>query len=390
MRLRPRTFSGEEDEDDVEGWLLHFESICEVNGTNADGQKIALLSVSTAGAATRWVRTNSRWMSEDGRTWAQVKDRFKQRFEDDDVEEKVHACLKALHQGEKETVREYLGRFRELITRSNQVQENSWYRSWVEGLLPSLRETVMCEGYTDLEEASTLAQRKERAIRHAKDQCWNGVRQGNNDSVKAQAGSVEELAQLIGDWALHARDTGLRFPASAHPAGSRERSRETKEVVPRNTAPRGRGPPMGNDARAGIGRPRGQDRAERTCFQCGKKGHMQWDCPGPVNADRRARAAPNDRWPRDYVQTRDQDVRGMQNAESGQVGARHEGAARIAQWYEARDNGGVAQNSEYEGEDWSDVTPVWSDDEVAPAARMAGGRKRAKGEGTKKRRKVEL
>ena len=95
-------------EDSVEGWLIHFENICAVNDTTDDAQKIALLSVSTAGAATRWVRTNARWLSQEGRTWIDVKKRFQERFEDVDIEEKIYACLKSLRQGDAETVREYL------------------------------------------------------------------------------------------------------------------------------------------------------------------------------------------------------------------------------------------------------------------------------------------
>ena len=111
MRLRPWTFSGDVGEDNVEGWLIHFENICAVNGTTDDAEKTALLSVSTAGAATRWVRTNARWLSQEGRTWGAVKQKFKDRFEDVDIEEKIYACLKSLRQGDAETVREYLGRF---------------------------------------------------------------------------------------------------------------------------------------------------------------------------------------------------------------------------------------------------------------------------------------
>ena len=36
MRLRPRTYSGETDEADVEGELMHFENISQINGTSTD------------------------------------------------------------------------------------------------------------------------------------------------------------------------------------------------------------------------------------------------------------------------------------------------------------------------------------------------------------------
>ena len=105
MRLRPRTFSGEAEEDDVQGWLIHFDNICAVNGTSSDAQKIALLSVSTTGAATRWVRTNARWLSQDGQTWSEVRNKFRERFTDDDIEEKIHASLKSLRQKDSETIK---------------------------------------------------------------------------------------------------------------------------------------------------------------------------------------------------------------------------------------------------------------------------------------------
>ena len=94
MHLRPRLFGGEEDGEDVEGWLLHFESICAVNGRDNDSQKIALLSVSTTGAATSWSWTNTRWVNVEGQSWEEVKERFLEPFEDQDIEEKIYAYLK--------------------------------------------------------------------------------------------------------------------------------------------------------------------------------------------------------------------------------------------------------------------------------------------------------
>ena len=102
-------FGGEEDGEDAEGWLLHFESICAVNGRDNDTQKIALLSVSTTGAATSWVRANARWLNVEGRSWEEVKERFLERFEDQDIEEKIYTSLKTLQQGAAESVREYYG-----------------------------------------------------------------------------------------------------------------------------------------------------------------------------------------------------------------------------------------------------------------------------------------
>ena len=158
--MQPRTFSREAEEDDVEGWLIHFDNICVVNGTTSDTQKIALLSMSTTGAATRWVQTNARCLSQDGQTWSEVKNKSRERFTDDDIEEKIHASLKSLRQQDSETIREYLGRYRELVARSSELEEAIWYRSWMEGLTRPLHEVVVYAGYQDLNDGAKIARRK--------------------------------------------------------------------------------------------------------------------------------------------------------------------------------------------------------------------------------------
>ena len=238
MRLRPQTCSGDVGEDDVEGWVIHFENICAVNGTTGDAQKIALLSVSTAGAMTRWVRTNARWLSQEGRTWIDVKQRFQERFEDVDIEEKIYACLKSLRQGDAETVREYLGRFRELVACSTEVEEGVWYRSWVEGLLPPLHEAVMFTGYQNLEEASTLALRKECAVRCLSTLSSESLGHESKRLANAQVGSIVLLVQMMSDWALQAHDSGTQFPSYSLPKSKNEAKYGAQEHV-RWYAPRG-------------------------------------------------------------------------------------------------------------------------------------------------------
>ena len=111
------------EEDNVEGWLIHFDNICAVNGTTSDAQKIALLSMSTTGAAARWVWTNANWLSQDEQTCSEARNKLRERFTNDDIEEKIHASVKSLRQEDSETIREYLGRFRELVARSSKVKE---------------------------------------------------------------------------------------------------------------------------------------------------------------------------------------------------------------------------------------------------------------------------
>ena len=55
-----------------------------------------------------------------------MKLEFIERFTDDDLEERINASLKALKQGENESVKCYLSRFRELIARSDEATEDSW------------------------------------------------------------------------------------------------------------------------------------------------------------------------------------------------------------------------------------------------------------------------
>ena len=67
MRLRPRTYSGKTNEDDVEGWLIHSENICRVNETDSDTQKVAF------GEHKRRCHTpRSNELEMDGRRWAHV------------------------------------------------------------------------------------------------------------------------------------------------------------------------------------------------------------------------------------------------------------------------------------------------------------------------------
>ena len=76
-----------------------------------------------------------------------MRNKFRGRFADDDIEEKIYASLKSLRQEDSETVREYLGRFRELMARSSEVEEAVWYRSWVEGLTRPPHEAVVYAEY---------------------------------------------------------------------------------------------------------------------------------------------------------------------------------------------------------------------------------------------------
>ena len=66
---------------------MHFDNICAIKDTTSGAQKI--LPVRATGAATRWVRTNARWLSQDGQTWSEVRNEFGERFTDDDMEEKI-------------------------------------------------------------------------------------------------------------------------------------------------------------------------------------------------------------------------------------------------------------------------------------------------------------
>ena len=216
MRLRPQTFSGEAEEDDVEGWLLHFDNICDVNGTMREAQKIGLLSVSATSTATRWVQTNARWPNQDVQTLLEVRNKFRERFTNDDVEEKIHASLKSLRQEDSETVREYLGRIRELVVRSSEVEEAVWYRSRMEGLTRPVHEAVIYSRYQDINDAAKILRRKGRAMGDPTRQRNEGKKEVGSRSGDAQAGSVEALVQMIGEWALHERDMGVRFPLNHH------------------------------------------------------------------------------------------------------------------------------------------------------------------------------
>ena len=164
MKIRPRVFSGEADGEDVEGWLLHFEGVCVASSIYDDAQRIALLTISVEGEAARWARARGRWLQAEHRQWNDVKLEFIERFTDDDLEERINASLKALKQGENESVKCYLSRFRELIAWSDEATEDSWYRSWVGGLRADLREAVRFVGYRGLDSAVRTALRKETQL----------------------------------------------------------------------------------------------------------------------------------------------------------------------------------------------------------------------------------
>ena len=185
----------------MEGWLLHFEGICVAGGVNEDAQKIALLTVSTSGEATRWVRARSRWLFDEDRTWNEIKDAFRERFLEDDIEDQVNAALKTLRQREGESVKEYVSRFRELLARSDEATEDAWYRSWVDGLREPLREAVKFIGYRDLESAAEIATRKECASRSVD---LESELPPVNDRHEVGA----ELLDALGEWALRARTRG--------------------------------------------------------------------------------------------------------------------------------------------------------------------------------------
>ena len=68
------------------------------------------------------------------------------------------------------------------------------------------------EGYKNLEEAFNLEQSKVHAMRHAKRQSWSEWGLGGKHSTQEKARSVETLAQMIGDWALHTRNTSHTMP----------------------------------------------------------------------------------------------------------------------------------------------------------------------------------
>ena len=73
--------------------------------------------------------------------------------------------FKSLIKEDSETVKEYLGRFRELLACSSELQEAAWYRSLVERLTRPLHEAMVCAGYRDLNDAAKIARGKGRAMR---------------------------------------------------------------------------------------------------------------------------------------------------------------------------------------------------------------------------------
>ena len=184
-----------------------------------------------------------------------MRNKLRERFTDDDIEEKIHASLKSLRQEDSETVREYLGRFRELVARSSEVEEAVWYRSWVEGLTRPLHEAVVYARYQDLDETAKIARRKERAMRGPTRQWKEGKKEVGSRSGDAQAGSAEALVQMIGEWALHVRDTGVRFPTNHRSTIRDGMHRETREPAARYVARKGDDRNVGDRCFEGRDRP---------------------------------------------------------------------------------------------------------------------------------------
>ena len=97
-----------------------------------------------------------------------MKLEFIESFTDDDLEERINASLKTLKQGANKSVKCYLSRFCELIARSDEATEDSWYHSWVGGLRADLREAVRFIGYRGLDSAAWTALRKENTAHDAR------------------------------------------------------------------------------------------------------------------------------------------------------------------------------------------------------------------------------
>ena len=221
------------------------------------------------------MRTNARWLSQDGQTWSEVKNKFRERFIDDDIEEKIHASLKSLRQEDNKTIREYLGRFREWVACSSEVEEAVWYRSWVEGLTRPLHETVVYTGYRDLDDAAKIARQKGRAMRGPTRQWNEGKKEVGSRLGDAQAGSAEALVQMIGEWALQARDMGLRFPTNHRSTIRDGMHQETHELAARYVARNGDDGNVGERCFEGKNR-RMEGNMRRpppcSCYRCGKVG----------------------------------------------------------------------------------------------------------------------
>ena len=162
-----------------------------------------------------------------GHVWTEVKNALIVRFQDENIEDRVNAALKAIRQGPQETVKEYLSRFRELLARLGEATEHAWYRSWVDGLRPHLREAVRSTGYTSLSDAADIAARKESTAGDLDISTISGPK-----ATRPEIGV--EVLEALGEWALHARGTRGRA-RHAHAPGP-----EPNQGVPNRFAMRER------------------------------------------------------------------------------------------------------------------------------------------------------
>ena len=277
MKIRPLPFSGKCGGEDVKGWILHFEGVCIVSGIYADAQQIALLTVCVEGEAARWARAYGRWLQASERTWEEVKNDFVVRFLEEDLEERVNASLKALRQGATEIVKEYLGRFKELVSRSGEATEEGWYQSWVGGLRPELREAVRFVGYRNLDSATRTATRKENASRDV------DVLKSAQETV-TRSRLNDKLLSALGDWAMQARSAKKWWGSRKNREPSRqenEREARTEErtAVKDLTVRRGRASPSDVRGRGDGERTRPDFWHSRECWHCGERGHGQANCP---------------------------------------------------------------------------------------------------------------
>lgn len=154
-------FSGKEDED-VDDWLYHFERVAVANGWSQE-DRFDIAPAFLRGYASKWFRSVEMDTNKPN-TWKVLKSLIEKEFRPVQQEAEILDRLIELKQEEKQPVRSFITKFKEIISNHDGITEEILIYFFVKALRTDLREKVKSTKPSSLKMAFEIAVEKEGFI----------------------------------------------------------------------------------------------------------------------------------------------------------------------------------------------------------------------------------